>query len=646
MSQMRLPLRVVFVLLPLLILASGCATPLTKPQALLGVGDKPSGQIHVIDLKETESTVGSYWQNYTIVIRPVIQGRGVTCKMVAAGSPSRNVGAYQLPQGNYRVGPRDMLFDINDYGIPSVLAESKKSNTVSRGEIDVQVRPGKIEVVCIRSSQSELFSTMVNLKYSFIGEITDPGTNLEEARQELLSWLGGGDTAQKFYATLMLAEVGDAAAGEELIKLGSKDRRFSPYTRAAVRSISRRIGQPIGEPVRARFPDELHVYAGEVNTNGTLPMVRLARPFRIYFVDDSPVDPNPAFTEHVVVLQPGKHQLIAGLWTRPSAGGGFAGAMAAAMSENKELDLDAKEGQVYEVNDSPMTFSMTIQGFQSSQQAIHMPSLGLVSNATRVATIRGGRRVVRQVELLPEVAKDRELVALQGVWQVAGGDLDGKLWNIDELRKKDAAFADMSLEVKGRRMEWKGQKIRGKSIITELDTSSTPNQLTSMSISDGSVMHGIFEVSSNTLRYCWGARAPKEFKSDMRVGTLHFMMQRKVPAVTNKPAAKASVPAKATAAKPAAAKVPAVQPAPVADTAVPVAPTPAVEPKVEPKVETSASAKPEPAAPVVESAAPVPVPVEVPEVGSESETAKPPEAVPEPEPTSSPVPDIMAPVGR
>ena len=54
MSQMRLPLRVVFVLLPLLILASGCATPLTKPQALLGVGDKPSGQIHVIDLKETE----------------------------------------------------------------------------------------------------------------------------------------------------------------------------------------------------------------------------------------------------------------------------------------------------------------------------------------------------------------------------------------------------------------------------------------------------------------------------------------------------------------------------------------------------------------------------------------------------------------
>ena len=639
MSQMRLPLCVVLVLVPLMMFLCGCATPLSQPQAILDAGGKPSGQLHIVDLKETDSTVGNYWQNYSVMIRPVIQGRGVTCKMTAGGSPIRNVGAYLLPQGHYRVGPEDMMFDVNDYGLPTLLAEGKASNATSRGEIDVQVRPGRIQVVCIRSSQSELFSSMVNLKYNFIGEVADPGSNLEESRQELRSWLSGGDAAQKFYATLMLAEVGDAEAGDDLIKLGNKDRRFSPYTRAAVRSISRRIGQPIGETARARFPDELHVYAGDVNTNGSLPIVRLARPFRIYFVDDSPVDPNPAFTEHAVVLKPGKHQLIAGLWARPAAGGGFAGAMAAAMSENKELEMDAKEGEVYEVKDSPMTFSMTIQGFQSSQQEIHSADLDLVTNKTRAASIRSTRRVIRQVEPLPEFKEDRTLTAMQGVWEVAGGDVNGQLWNIDELRKKDAAFADMSLEVKGRRMEWKGQKIRGKSIITELDTSSTPHQLTSVSISEGTVMHGIFEMGTNTLRYCWGARAPREFKSDTRVGTLHFLMQKKAPADTNKPAAKAPAAAKKPAAKPVAA----VKSAPAVKA---VAPKPAAESKAEPKEKPPVPAVSEPAVPVVEPEAPAPVPAETSVSSPEPDMPEPAEAPSEPEPTPVPETDIMAPVGR
>lgn len=642
MSHVRLSSRLVFALVPLMLLLSGCATPLAKPKALLDASGKPSGQIHVVDLKETDSTVGNYWQNYTIVIRPVIQGRGVTCKITAGGSPSRNVGAYLLPQGHYRVGPQDMLFDVNSYGLPTLLAEGGKTNPLSRGEIDVQVRPGKIQVVCIRSSQSELFSSMVNLKYNFIGEVTDPAVNLDEARKDLLSWVTGGDVAQKFYATLLLAEVGDAAAGNELIKLGSKDRRFSPYTRAAARSIARRTGQPVGDAAtgggRARFPDELHVYVGNVETNGSLPIVHLARPFRIHFVDDSPVDPNPAFKEHAVVLQPGKHQLIAGLWTRPAAGSGFAGAMAAAMSENKELEIDAKAGEVYEVKDSPMTFSMTIQGFQSSQQEIHTPDLELVTNATKAASIRSGRRVVRQIEPLPEYTKDpaaKTFAALQGTWEVIGGDINGQLWNIDELRKKDAAFADMSLEVKGRRIEWKGQKIRGKSIITGMDTASTPNQLTSMSISEGSIMYGIFELSSNTLRYCWGARPPKAFESSPQVGTLHFLMQKKAPAVTNKPAAKVLAPAK----KPAAKRAAAAKPATAVDAAAP-------KPAAEPKVETPVPAVSEPAAPVVEPEAPAPAPAETSVASPEPVTAEPVEALSEPEPAPAAEPDVMAPVGR
>ena len=284
-------------------------------------------------------------------------------------------------------------------------------------------------------------------------------------------------------------------------------------------------------------PRTVHAYAGAIRPADELVVIKVNSPIKLFFVDDVPVS---LTGDDFLALLPGKHTLIAGCPSKQSTGNDFADQMTAALSENKELPVDGSAGDLFsldsETDNTLSNVSMTVNGKTIQIPKTYRAELVPVSDKREFSPFLKQRSTSASIPLstpfLDKPENERDFKQLQGIWIVAGINLQGRDYTVDEFRQRaktnggDTALLDMKLEINGLRFKWSGGKIRGETILVEMDAGIVPGFLRELSISNGEDQtFAIYELRGNTLKYCFGSTTPRTFSTTEK-GTLSFTLQR------------------------------------------------------------------------------------------------------------------------
>jgi uncharacterized protein (TIGR03067 family) len=283
----------------------------------------------------------------------------------------------------------------------------------------------------------------------------------------------------------------------------------------------------------------LHIYDGPVRSTGELMHVKVVSPIKVSFVDDIPVK---ASGGEILALLPGAHNLIAGAPMKSGRGDTFATHFASVLSENKEISLSGRAGELFYLNgevDNSIS-EVKINNVPLALPKIYRAKLNAVTQESEVGSYFTGVSEAVNVPLtrafLGRPLNARDYEALQGRWAVVGLNLDGKDYTVEEFRKQaktnrgDATMLDIKLEIKGVRMRLTGSKVRGETILVEMDSQRSPKVLSALSVGNGEDhTTAIFDIQGDILKYCFAAGAttpPRSFTSSSEMGRLSLVLRR------------------------------------------------------------------------------------------------------------------------
>lgn len=290
----------------------------------------------------------------------------------------------------------------------------------------------------------------------------------------------------------------------------------------------------------------LHTYGGDFRPANELVHIRVVSPIKVSFVDDVPLTVTGG---EILALLPGMHTLIAGCPTKQHSGIDMADRIATGLSENKEIPVVGRAGDLFtlgsEADDSLSGVSMTINGMTIPLPTTYRAQLVLVSNHLDAASFFTGISTAVTARLtipfLGNPTNGQDLKKLQGRWRVIGINMEGEDYTTDEYRKRamakggDSSLLDMALEIKRLRMKWVGEKVRGESVIVEIDSSRSPKFIRALSVGDSDNQTcGIYDLQGDILKFCFGATTPRSFTSAPEMARLSFVLQRETKGQANK----------------------------------------------------------------------------------------------------------------
>jgi uncharacterized protein (TIGR03067 family) len=290
----------------------------------------------------------------------------------------------------------------------------------------------------------------------------------------------------------------------------------------------------------------LHIYDGPVRSAGELMHVKVVAPIKVSFVDDIPVK---ATSGEILALLPGAHTLIAGAPIKSGRGSSFATHFASVLSENKEISLAGKAGDLFFLNgeiDNSIS-EVKMNDIPLALPKIYRAKLNPVTQDSDVGSFFTGVSVAVSVPqtraFLGKPLNARDYEALQGRWAVVGLNLDGKDYNVEEFRKQakanrgDTTMLDIKLEIKGVRMKLTGSKVRGETIVFEMDAQRSPKVLSGLSVGNGvDQTTVIYDIQGDILKYCFAAGTttpPRSFTSSSEMGRLSLVLRHE--AADNEP---------------------------------------------------------------------------------------------------------------
>jgi uncharacterized protein (TIGR03067 family) len=121
-----------------------------------------------------------------------------------------------------------------------------------------------------------------------------------------------------------------------------------------------------------------------------------------------------------------------------------------------------------------------------------------------------------------------DLDALQGVWRVVGGEMQGKVMPPEDIKNMEG-----QLTIKGSSIKWKSSKEEDDGSIA-IDPSKSPKHIdiTAKNLHGGMPIKGIYELKGDDLKICFdpeAAERPTSFKTkeDTRAGVLMFKRDKK-----------------------------------------------------------------------------------------------------------------------
>jgi len=293
------------------------------------------------------------------------------------------------------------------------------------------------------------------------------------------------------------------------------------------------------QTTRASAPRTLHAYEGDMRPTNELVHVKVLAPIKVSFVDDVYVR---VVGGQILALLPGTHTLIAGRPTRQRTSDALADRIATGLSENREIPINGQAGDLFtlgsDANEGLSSMSLTVNGATIPMPKIYRAELVSITNRSDAATFFDGITTSTFVRVhrafLDDPDNARDCHELQGRWRVTAITMEnGKQLTASEFKRLagansgDTALLDMTLEVKGVRTKWTGKKVRGESVIVDLDSHRTPKVMRERSVGNSDdQMVGIYELQGDTLRYCFGARRPASFTTSLQAGRLSFVLQR------------------------------------------------------------------------------------------------------------------------
>ena len=313
-------------------------------------------------------------------------------------------------------------------------------------------------------------------------------------------------------------------------------RAFTSMTLAAL-AVGMFCGAGCVSP-RPRIPRMVHAYDGDLQAANELVCVKVIAPIQVFFVDEAPVKVNGG---EMLALQPGQHTLVAGAPSKQRTGSGVADRIASGLSENKELPVTGKAGDLFtlgpDAEDSLSGVTMTINGIPFAIPKTYHAALLPVTNREEAANFFSSTNepVARPLHkaFLDKPANAQDYSALQGTWKVIGFNMEGQDYTVEEYRQRarqkggDTTLLDMKLEIRGVRIKWTGSKVRGESILVDMDAERTPKSLRQLSVGTGEDQtFAIYDLQGDTLRYCFGASLPRSFTSAPEMARLSFRLQR------------------------------------------------------------------------------------------------------------------------
>lgn len=284
-------------------------------------------------------------------------------------------------------------------------------------------------------------------------------------------------------------------------------------------------------------PRTVHAYDGQCRLKSDLVYVKIVEPLKISFIDDVAIK---LAGGEILALLPGKHTLIAGSPTKQYSGNAFADNMANSMSENETLSMDGRPGDLFALERERSGFgtSMTMNGVTIPLPDTYSVHITPISNATDVASFFSGvsTSVMARLSLpcLDDPANLQDYKALQGRWRVVAMNMDGDDVTTAEFKKRaktkggDASMLDMSLDIRGSRVKWIGEHVRGETIMVNMDSHRTPKCLWQLSAGNGDdATAAIYDIQGDKLRYCFGSALPRSFTTTAEgPARLSFVLRR------------------------------------------------------------------------------------------------------------------------
>jgi uncharacterized protein (TIGR03067 family) len=282
----------------------------------------------------------------------------------------------------------------------------------------------------------------------------------------------------------------------------------------------------------------VHAYEGAIRSEEELVYVKVEVPATIFFIDNVPIKINGG---EILALLPGSHSLITGCPIKSSTGNEYADHFAKLLSENKEITISGKPGGYYKIigKDDGMTAQVTINNRTFIIPKTYHVKLDTINDQNAISSFLPGNYSIINVPLhipfLNKPANVSELQKLQGLWTVVGVNIEGKEYTVDEYKLSakskggDTTLLNIKIEIDSVRIKWKGAKIRGETIIVEIDSEKVPKTMEQISVGNGEdVTYAIYEINGNTMKYCFGSIPPKSFDliSDKKGSFINLILQR------------------------------------------------------------------------------------------------------------------------
>jgi len=121
-----------------------------------------------------------------------------------------------------------------------------------------------------------------------------------------------------------------------------------------------------------------------------------------------------------------------------------------------------------------------------------------------------------------------DLDALQGVWRVVSGEMQGQPLPAEEIKEMNG-----QLTIKGNNVTWKSSKDEDTGTIT-LDPAKKPKHIdiTAKNLGNGKTVKGIYELNGDEFKVCMdpdSSERPSDFKTKEGSGAMVLVFKRAKP---------------------------------------------------------------------------------------------------------------------